>query len=176
MELTIPVSVSRLQRPSEVPTVRSWNWADAIPAGRDPRPPKGSPHVAVPATQYAVAFFELCGRIWLELERLSELWDRTAILDATPSELLWRAAILRLELLVILDSIGCARWRTLLASEQRISLGAMLADVLEVIAVAPDNLKIEVIERAQDRLLDEVITRYSETSRLSGGSVLHSAA
>jgi hypothetical protein len=112
----------------------------------------------------------------LELERLSELWDRTAILDATPSELLWRAAILRLELLVILDSIGCARWRTLLASEQRISLGAMLADVLEVIAVAPDNLKIEVIERAQDRLLDEVITRYSETSRLSGGSVLHSAA
>jgi hypothetical protein len=114
-------------------------------------------------TIYAAALIELCGRIWAELESLADLWEQSDIADA-PSVLLMSAATLRLELLVMLDSCDSVLWRSLLEYGQRQNLRSMLIDVLETIAVTPDLLKRQVIERAQDRLLDEVFTQFHITN------------
>ena len=90
---------------------------------------------------------------------MAELWERTDVPDV-PAVLLMNAATLRLELLVMLDACDSTAWRSLLEGGQRQNLRSMLNDVLEAIAVTPDALTRDVIECAQDRLLDQVLGQY----------------
>jgi hypothetical protein len=106
-----------------------------------------------------VALIELSARIWSELECLAELRKAGVSGDAA-STFLWRAARVRLELLVLLDACDSRRWHSLLAPEERSELCALLNKVLEAIDVAPDALTSQVIGRAQNRLLDEVLSQY----------------
>ena len=146
----------------------TWlNPADANSARREP----SSPPPPVPAAVFAVAFTELCGRIWLELERLSQQLEPSALPDASCELVLLPAATLRLELLVMLDACDSPRWRAMLATDQRRNLRLMLTDVLEAIAVTPEDLTRHLIERAQDRLLDVGVPRYANRRECAGQSM-----
>jgi hypothetical protein len=68
-----------------------------------------------------------------------------------------KAEWLRLECLVLLDSCESLFCRSLIDEAQQDSLQAMLMDVLDAIALMPDELTRCAIEQAQDRLLDEVL-------------------
>jgi len=118
---------------------------------------------------YAAALVALCGCIWGDLERCAELLQPARTVDA-PAELLWPAATLRLELVLMLDSCSSERWRSMLSSRQRETLGSMLRDVLDIIAVAPAGLNLSVVERAQDRLLDEILTQCAAAPAAALGS------
>jgi hypothetical protein len=107
---------------------------------------------------FVAALIELCGHIWRDLERLVGVWHRPGLIDV-PSQLLWPAATLRLELLLMLDSRKSERWCSMLTVEQRETVRSMLLDVLDAIAVRPDELTLAAIECAQDRLFDEVYTQ-----------------
>jgi hypothetical protein len=67
------------------------------------------------------------------------------------------AAILRLELIVLVDSCRSAHWRCMLSVEQCTSLCSMLTDVLAALYVESGHLCDAIIE-AQDRVLDELLT------------------
>jgi hypothetical protein len=127
--------------------------------------PFGAPQSQVPASTYATALVELCACVWVDLEGLVELCEQTgAGVPGASSILLLKAATLRLELLVLLDSCDSAYWRSLLNAAQRQNLRSMLIDVFEAIAFTPDALRRCAIEQAQDRLFDEVLACISKRS------------
>jgi hypothetical protein len=107
---------------------------------------------------FEAAFIALCARIWWQLERLIQTTHQTSS-RGSASEVLWLAATLRLELILILDSSDSERWRLMLTLEQRQTCRSMLANVLGLIGDIPDELTVPVIERAQDCLLEEVLTQ-----------------
>jgi hypothetical protein len=82
---------------------------------------------------FAVACIELLSLLWAELDSLSvavePMHPQSAALASSP-----QAQILRLELILLLDACGCARWRTLLAPSQRRFLQSLLGDVPDTLS------------------------------------------
>jgi hypothetical protein len=117
------------------------------------RPPNPAAHhlgTRLPLPVFQAAYKELCTRIWIELELLAQANTRP------PQDLTMSTAILRLELVVLIDSCRSPRWRHLLTTEQRDSLCSMLTDVLAALYVDPDHLHT-ALPAAQDRVLDELL-------------------
>ena|ERR1700761_6577825 len=106
-----------------------------------------------PDPAFRTAYEELCTRIWTELELLG--------LAAEPGEnrpardLVMHAAILRLELVVLVDCCRSPRWRDMLCAHQCDTLSAMLRDVLAALHVDSEHLPA-AIAMAQDRVFDEI--------------------
>ena len=108
-----------------------------------------------PTPVFRAAYRELCVRIWIELELLATAAGRMQ--RPYPSrDIVMCAAILRLELIVLVDSCRSARWRCMLCVEQCNSLCSMLTDVLAALYVESGYLS-EAISEAQDRVLDELL-------------------
>jgi len=108
------------------------------------------------ASIFTAAYRELCARIWTELELLAQAAGRLERHDPPP-DITMSAAILRLELIVLVDSCRSVRWRCMLSVEQCNSLCSMLTDVLASLYVDCDHLSDAILE-AQDRVLDELGT------------------
>lgn len=120
---------------------------------REIRPPNlAARHLGtrLPLPVFQAAYKELCTRIWIELELLAQANT------SPPQELTMSTAILRLELIVLVDSCRSPRWRHLLTTEQRDSLCSMLTDVLAALYVDLDHFHT-AITAAQDRVLDELL-------------------
>ena len=113
----------------------------------------GDPWVSRPQTPrpvFEAAYRELCTRIWIELELLAQARS------CPPQDLVMSTAILRLELVVLVDSCRSPQWRRILSAEQRDSLCTMLTDVLAALYVDSEHLNTGIAE-AQDRVLDELL-------------------
>ncbi len=108
------------------------------------------PEGCLPQAAFEVAYHELCTRIWIELELLAVAAAHVA--GGLPCDLVIKAAILRLELLVLIDSARSTNWRSMLSAEQSHTLCSMLTDVLAALDVDPEHL-LTVITEAQDRVL-----------------------
>ena len=103
---------------------------------------------------FKAAYRELCARIWLELELLAQSAARFA--GSAPPRLAMSTAILRLELVVLVDSCRSPNWRCMLSVEQRDSLGSLLTDVLAALYVDSEHLCMGIAD-AQDRVLEELV-------------------
>jgi hypothetical protein len=114
----------------------------------------------VPRCVFRAAYKELCTRIWVELEQLAQtaeqLESRPSRDLVTSTELVMSTVILRLELVVLVDSCRSPRWRRMLCAEQLDSLCSMLTDVLAALYVDSEHLCTGIAE-AQDRVLDELV-------------------
>lgn len=130
-----------------------------------PRPP-------VARSVFAAAYQELCARIWIELEFTAEAARRVPA-NATPDDRedpVMTAAILRLELLVLVDACRSARWRnSLLTAAQCDSMCSMLTDVLAALYVDSECLS-EALAEAQDRVLDEILAGSGDTDAAASGA------
>ena len=118
--------------------IRAYDGDLARPGAQTPRP------------VFKAAYKELCTRIWIELELLAQAADRPS------QDLVMSTAILRLELVVLVDSCRTPHWRRMLSAEQRDSVCAMLTDVLAALYVDSEHLYTGIAE-AQDRVLDELL-------------------
>jgi hypothetical protein len=108
----------------------------------------------VPVAVFTAAYRELCTRIWLELEQLGQ---SPVHMEGGPSQdLTLRAATLRLEIVILVDSCRSPHWRDLLGAAQCDSLCALLTDVSTALYVEQELLLTGIAE-AQDRLLDELL-------------------
>jgi len=117
----------------------------------------------------AAATIQLYGRLWLELEKLSgPLTDSGAHGPRADAEL--RLEIFRLELAVLLDACGSARWRDLLGPEHGRRLQDVLLNLLAMLEVAPDKIGHEVLWQAQDTLLDAVLSEYAQEFKATDGA------
>ena len=108
----------------------------------------------MPRPIFRAAYKELCTRIWIELELLAQALGEVD--SRSPRDLALSTAILRLELVVLVDSCRSPRWRRMLSTDQRDSLCSMLTDVLAALYVDPEHLNTALVE-AQDRVLDELL-------------------
>lgn len=121
----------------------------------------------MPRPVFRAAYKELCTRIWIELELLAQAAEQVE--SGPPQDLVISTAILRLELVVLVDSCRSPRWRCMLSAQQCDSLCSMLTDVLAALYVDSEHLRTGIAE-AQDRVLDELLPE-SET----GPSLAHPA-
>jgi hypothetical protein len=110
----------------------------------------------IPTPVFRAAYRELCARIWIELELLAQAAGQMERPDP-PRDIMMSAAILRLELVVLVDSCRSAHWRCMLSVEQCNRLCSMLTDVLAALYVESGHLSDGLME-AQDRVLDELLT------------------
>lgn len=108
----------------------------------------------MPRPVFRAAYKELCTRIWIELELLAQAAGQVE--RCPPQDLVMSAAILRLELVVLVDSCRSPHWRCMLSAEQCDSLCSTLTDVLAALYVDPEQLRTGIAE-AQDRVLDELL-------------------
>jgi hypothetical protein len=104
---------------------------------------------------FRAAYKELCTRIWIELELLAQAAAGQAEGRRSQAPVM-STAILRLELIVLVDSCRSSRWRRMLSAEQCDSLCSMLTDVLAALYVDSEHLRAGIAE-AQDRVLDELL-------------------
>jgi hypothetical protein len=110
---------------------------------------------------YAIACIELFSRIWAELDLLAD----SGQVSAQPAAALWadaRGEILRLELILLIESCDSARWRMLLSAPQRRALASGLQDLLHALATSPEEQLRHVLAVAQDSLLDAVLGHLRE--------------
>ena len=107
----------------------------------------------IPRPTFRAAYEELCTRIWMELEALAQAAGRVD--SNPPQDLLMRTAILRLELVVLVDFCRSQRWRCMLSTEQRDTMGSLLTDLLAALYVDPENLSTGIAE-AQGIVLGEL--------------------
>ena len=112
------------------------------------------PGTQMPRPAFRAAYKELCARIWIELELLAQATGRNG--SCRGQDLVMSTAILRLELVVLVDFCRSSRWRRLLSPEQCDRLCSMLTDVLAALYVDPEHLRTGIAE-AQDRVLDELL-------------------
>jgi hypothetical protein len=88
-----------------------------------------------------------------------------------PRDIVMSAAILRLELVVLVDSCRTAHWRCMLGAEQCNSLCSMLTDVLAALYVE-SGYSSDAITEAQDRVLDELLQESAARSSAADPSSL----
>jgi hypothetical protein len=113
-----------------------------------------------PHSVFRAACKELCTRIWIELELLAQgAWQFEGQQDP---DLEMSAAILRLELVVLVDFSRSAYGRSLLSAAQRDRLCSMLTDVLAALYVDLEHLRGGVAE-AQERIFDELMAEPEAT-------------
>jgi len=132
-----------------------------------PIPDLGSAEALAPRathTAYAIASIKLYSRLWLELERLSELFAASAESDLV-REIEVRAMGLRLELVLLLDACDSARWRSMLGTARRLELRATLQGLFEALAVPQSSLGCRVVSQAQDWLFDAALETVSQEMR-----------
>jgi hypothetical protein len=110
----------------------------------------------IPRSVFRAAYRELCARIWIELELLAQA---SAQIESRPAQdLVMSAAILRLELVVLVDWCRSPRWRSsILSAEQCDNLCSMLTDVLAALCVDANDLR-GGIAAAQDKVLDRLLS------------------
>jgi hypothetical protein len=106
----------------------------------------------IPHSVFRTAYEELCTRIWMELEALGQAAGQ----GSPPQDLLMRTAILRLELVILVDFCRSQRWRHMLSTEQRDSMCSLLTDLLAALCVDLEQLTTGIAE-AQGRVLDESV-------------------
>jgi hypothetical protein len=124
---------------------------------------------------FAFASIQLYTHLWAELELLVA----TCGLREPPQRVEGAAIdveILRLELIVMIDSCDGARWRTSLHSSRLRSLRAKLEEVLDVLASATGDHQVASFEEAQDCLLDAILYHCSMSSTRRASRLLRSAA
>ena len=122
-----------------------------------------------PALVFTAAYAELCSRIWAELALLA---DAASPVDGSPAaDLEMRAAILRLELVVLIDACRSARWRVrLLTADQCDRMCALLTDILAALYVDPDGLPAGIAD-SQDRVHAEFLAeRAGAAARARAGT------
>lgn len=107
-----------------------------------------------PRPVFRAAYRELCTRLWIELELLAQATE--PVDSSPPPDLLMSTVILRLELIVLIDSCRSPHWRRMLSAEQRDSLCSMLTDSLAALYVDAEHLYTGILQ-AQDRILDELL-------------------
>lgn len=120
----------------------------------------------IPTPVFRAAFRELAARIWIELELLAQAAGRIEQ-HGPPRDITTCAAILRLELVVLVDSCRSAHWRCMLSVEQRDILCSLLTDVLAALYVDSEHLS-DAITAAQDRVFDELLTEPGTLLHLAG--------
>jgi hypothetical protein len=108
----------------------------------------------MPRAVFRAAYTELCTRIWIELELLARAAEQVE--NGPAQDLEMSIEILRLELVVLMDSCRSLHWRHLLSAEQCDCLSSTLTDVLAALYVDPEQLRMG-IAKAQDRILDELL-------------------
>jgi hypothetical protein len=113
---------------------------------------------------FRAAYRELCTRLWIELELLAQATQRFE--GPHPHNLTMRAAILRLELIVLVDSCRSSHWRRLLSEAQSDRVCSMSTDLLAALYVDSEHLSTG-IANAQERILDELMPQ-SEPGRSPG--------
>jgi hypothetical protein len=113
---------------------------------------------------FGAAYKELCARIWIELELLAQATGQTG--SCRPRDLVMSTAILRLELVVLVDFCRSSRGRRLLSVQQCDRLCSMLTDVLAALYVDSEHLRTGVAE-AQDRVLDELLPEPDASASLA---------
>jgi hypothetical protein len=105
---------------------------------------------------YTVACIELFSCLWVELERLSVAED-TSCLEFRSAISGTRAEVLRLELVLLLDSCRSERRRQPLDISERLALQNTLEQVLDAINASSGEEHCDSIARAQNFLLDAVL-------------------
>ena len=113
---------------------------------------------------FRAAYKELCTRIWVELELLAQATRQVE--NCPPQDLVISTAILRLELVVLVDSCRSPHWRRMLSAQQCDSLCSMLTDVLAALYVDSEHLRTGIAE-AQDRVLDELLPEFEAGASLA---------
>jgi len=113
---------------------------------------------------FRAAYKELCARIWVELELLAQAARQVE--SRPPQDLVMRTVLLRLELVVLVDSCRTPQWRCMLPVEQRDRLCSMLTDLLAALYVDPQDLRTGIAD-AQDRVLDELLPESESGPRLA---------
>ncbi len=108
----------------------------------------------IPRPVFMAAYKERCTRIWIELELLAQAAGQVE--NCPSQDLEMSTAILRLELVVLVDSCRSPHWRCMLSAEQCDSLCSTLTDVLGALCVDSEHLRTGIAE-AQDRVLDELV-------------------
>ncbi len=119
----------------------------------------------VPIPDFKAACRELCARIWIELELLAQAAGQVET-NGRPRDITMSAAILRLELIMLVDSCRSVHWRSMLSVEQCDCLCSMLTDVLAALYVESEHLS-GAIPEAQDRVLFELLTLSGARSPLA---------
>lgn len=123
----------------------------AFPA---PPPAPGWTPARVPDAVFHAAYRELCTQLWLELEIIAQSIGADA--GQATADAAMSAAILRLELVVLVDACRSARWRSmLLAAHHCDRMCSMLTDVLAALYVDVDELRAG-LAAAEERLVDEL--------------------
>jgi hypothetical protein len=119
----------------------------------------------VPRSIFRAAYRELCARIWIELELLAQVSRQ---IESPPTyDLVMSAAILRLELVVLVDWCRSPQWRSgILSGEQCDRLCSMLTDVLAALYVDSNDLRAG-IPAAQSRVLDELVAETDDGPSLA---------
>ena len=124
---------------------------------------------------YAAASIQLYSRLWLALETLSEtLMDPPE--GGIPGVSDPRVVLFRLELLVLLDACGSARWHSLLGPEQRDGLRSTLEDLMAMLAVPAASFGVDVLYRCQNHLFEAVRRHFAATLDLADRSEAPPAA
>lgn len=130
--------------------------------------------IGLPLGPFAAACIDLYSRLWLELEQLGE---RLTAGDRSGSavELKTRLAILRLELIVLLDACASARWQSMLGRQQRVELRSMLERLLRTLATPFDAVDGSLLADAQNQILDAVLTLCDVPENRTRAAVFKSA-
>jgi hypothetical protein len=116
--------------------------------------------VQIPPHAAAAACIQLYSRIWEELE---------SIPTAEPRRFCGLALeILRLDLVLLIDACDM-RWRFELTARPRISMRAVLVEVLELLAAPADEIP-QFVPEAQDCLLDAVLEESRELDEAIKGA------
>ena len=108
----------------------------------------------------------MCTRIWMELEALGQAAGQGE--GRPPQDLLMSTAILRLELVILVDYCRSQRWRHMLSREQRDSMCSLLTDLLAALYVDLEQLSTGIAE-AQGRVLSSLIE--AQSTRCSSATV-----
>jgi hypothetical protein len=123
------------------------------------------------AAACVAATIELYSRLWRELERALDLFARQAEFtvgaDASDSPLV----VLRLEILILLDACDSQAWQSMLGTERRLALRAILESLLASLApLQAERDPCYVLARAQNQLLDAVLAQYSAARHVVGST------
>jgi hypothetical protein len=125
---------------------------------------QSTPGAFVSPAQYAAAALELYSRLWQALENLA-----VALAVPRPAqEIETLLTILRLELVVLLDTLNGERLRALLNPDQRRSMHTTIERLLDELSSQPGPRGESALAEAQDRLLDISLALLRAATRKRG--------
>jgi hypothetical protein len=120
---------------------------------------------------YVAATIDLYGRLWRELEQLSDVFASAPHCAVRAEESDQQLMMLRLELVVLLDACDSPEWWSMLGAERRVALRTTLESLLRTLGALPPDLdRCCALARAQDQLLDAVLAQYAVARLLTGSA------